>query len=75
MTYSGGTDRFGELCYKFFISNKLAQIVNFPAQKTDCNYCSLSLLDIFLSSGTSFCCSVCYSSLRISGHVGVSVYN
>ena len=33
-SYSGGSDKFGELCYKFSISNKLTQIVNFPAWKT-----------------------------------------
>ena len=32
LTYSGGTDRPGELCYKFFISNHLTQMVNFPAR-------------------------------------------
>ena len=32
LTYSGGTDRLGELCYKFSISNDLTQIVNFPTQ-------------------------------------------
>ena len=30
LTYSGGTDRPNELCYNFFISNDLTQIVNFP---------------------------------------------
>ena len=30
LTYSGGTDRPGELCYNFSISNDLAQMVNFP---------------------------------------------
>ena len=29
LTYSGGTDRLGELCYNFSISNDLTQIVNF----------------------------------------------
>ena len=28
-TYSGGTDRPGELCYNFYISNDLTQMVNF----------------------------------------------
>ena len=37
LTYSGRIDRFGELCYNFSISNKLTQIVNFPARKTDCD--------------------------------------
>ena len=30
LTYSGGTDRSGELCYNFSISNNLTQMVNFP---------------------------------------------
>ena len=29
LTYSGGTDRPGELCYNFSISNDLTQMVNF----------------------------------------------
>ena len=29
LTYSGGTDRPGELCYNFSISNDLSQMVNF----------------------------------------------
>ena len=37
LTYPGGTYRFGELCYKFSISNKLNQIVNFPARIPDCD--------------------------------------
>ena len=30
LTYSGGTERPGELSYNFSISNKLNQIINFP---------------------------------------------
>ena len=37
LTYPGGTYRFGELCYNFSISNKLNQIVNFPARIPDCD--------------------------------------
>ena len=32
LTYSGGTDRPGELCYNFSISNDRTQIVNFPTR-------------------------------------------
>ena len=32
LTYSGGTDRPGKLCYNFPISNDLARMVNFPTQ-------------------------------------------
>ena len=30
LTYSGGTDRPGELCYNFFNSSDLTQMANFP---------------------------------------------
>ena len=53
LTYSGETNRLGELCYKFSISDKLTQIVNFPTWKIDYDCHSLSLLDLFLSSATS----------------------
>ena len=32
LTYSGVTDRPGELCYNFSISNDFTQIVNFPTR-------------------------------------------
>ena len=32
LTYSGGTDQPGELCYNFSISNDLTQTVNFTTQ-------------------------------------------
>ena len=35
LTYSGGNDRPGELCYNFSISNDLTQMVNFPARIQD----------------------------------------
>ena len=37
LSYSGGTDRPGELCYMFSISNDLTQIVNFPTRIPDCD--------------------------------------
>ena len=48
LTYSGGTDRSGELCYNFSISNKLTQMVNFPTRIPDCDSHGLALLDLFL---------------------------
>ena len=30
LTHSGGTDRPGELCHNFSVSNDLTQMVNFP---------------------------------------------
>ena len=50
LTYSGGTDRPGELCYNFSISNNLTQMVNFSARIPDCDSHSLALLDLFISS-------------------------
>ena len=35
LTYSGGTDQPGELCYNFSISNDLTQMVNFPTWTPD----------------------------------------
>ena len=48
LTYYGGTDRPGELCYSFSYSNDLTQKVNFPAQISDCDSHSPSLLGFLL---------------------------
>ena len=53
LTYSGGTDRSGELCYNFSISNDLTQMVHFPTQIPDCDSHSPALLDLFISSDAS----------------------
>ena len=53
LTYSGGTDLPGELCYNFSISNDLTQMVNFPTRIPDYDSHSTALLDFFLSSDTS----------------------
>ena len=53
LTYSGGTDRPGKLCYNFSISNDLSQIVNFPTWIPGCDSHSPALLDLFISSDTS----------------------
>ena len=37
LTYSGGTDRPGELCFNFSISNDLTQMVDFPTRLPDCD--------------------------------------
>ena len=54
LTYSGGTDRSGELCYNCSISVvivliALTQMVNFPTWTTDCDSQRPTLLDLFLS--------------------------
>ena len=62
LTYSGGTDRSGELCYNFSISNNLTQMVNFP-----------TLLDLFISSDASICSTIAFPPPENSDHVVVSV--
>ena len=60
LTYSGGTDRPGELCYNFSISNDLTQMVNFPTRIPDCDSHSPALLDLFISSDASICSSMAF---------------
>ena len=48
LTYSGGTDRPGELYYNISISNDPTQLVNFPTRIP-------ALLDLFISSDPSIC--------------------
>ena len=73
LTYSGGTDSSGELCYNFSISSDLTQIVNFPTRIPDCDSHSPALLDLFISSDASICSTLTFSPLENSGHVVVSV--
>ena len=49
LTYSGGTDRPGELCYNFSITNDLTQMVNFPSWISNCDSqsCSFGLIYFF----------------------------
>ena len=74
LTYSGGTDRPGELCYNFSISNDLTQIVNFPTRIPDCDSHNPALLDLFLSSDASICSTIAFPPLGNSDHVAVSVF-
>ena len=68
-----GTDRPGELCYNFSISNDLTQMVKFPTQITDCDSHSPALLDFFLSSDASICSTMAFPPLGNSDHVVVSI--
>ena len=63
------TDRSGELCYNFSVSNDLTQMVNFPTQIPDCDSHSPALLDLFISSDTSICSTVALPPLGNSDHV------
>ena len=74
LIYSGGTDRLGELCFNFSISNDLTQIVNFPTRIPDCDSHSPALLDLFLSSDASVCSTMASPPLGNSEHVIVSVF-
>ena len=69
LTYSGGTDRSGELCYNFSISNDLTQMVNFPTRIPDCDSHSPALLDLFISSDASICSTMVFPPLGNSDHV------
>ena len=73
LTYSSGTNRSGELCYNFSISNDLTQMVNFPTRIPDCDSHSPALLDLCLSSDASICSTMAFPPLGNSDHVVVSV--
>ena len=69
LTYSSGTDRSGELCYNFSISNDLNQMDNFPTRIPDCDSHSPALLDLFLSSDARICSTMACPPLGNSDHV------
>ena len=73
LTYSGGTDRPGELCYNFSVSNDLTQMVNFPTWIRDNDSRSPALLLLFLPSDVSICSTMSFPPLGNSNHVVVSV--
>ena len=73
LTYSGGTDRSGELCYNFSISHDLTQMLNFPTWIPDCDSHSPALWDLFISSDASICSTKAFPPLGNSDHVVVSV--
>ena len=73
-TYSGGTDRPGELCYNFSISNDLTQMVNFPTRIHDCDSHSPALLDLFISSDPTIYYTMAFPPLGNTDHVVVSVF-
>ena len=73
LTYSGGTDRSGELCYNFSISNDLTQMVTFPTRTPDCDSHIPALLDLFISSDTSIRSKMAFPQLEHPDHVAISV--
>ena len=68
------TDRPGELCYDFSITNDLTQIVNFPTRTPDCDSHCPALLDLFITSVASICSTMAFPLLGNSHYV-VSVSN
>ena len=73
LTYSGGTDWPGELCYNFSFSNDHTQMVNFPTWIPDCDPNSHALLDFFLSPDASIYSTMLFPPLGNPDHVVVSV--
>ena len=71
LSYSGGTDGSGELCYIFSVSNDLTQMVNFCTRVCDSR--SPAHVDLFLSSGASICSAMAFSPVIYSDNVVVSV--
>ena len=65
LTYSGATDRPGEICHSFSISNNRTYIVNFPTWIPNCDSYSPALLDFFLSSNASICSTVALAPWEI----------
>ena len=72
LTYSGGTDRPGELCSNFSITNNLTQMLNFPARIPYCDS-HRPLLDLLPSSVASISSTIVCAPLGNSNHVIVSV--
>ena len=63
LTLSVGTERSGELCYNFSISDDFNQIVNCLTRILDCDSHSPALLDFFLSSDASICFKMAFPPL------------
>ena len=69
----GGSDRLGELCYNFSISNDLTQMINSLTRIRNCDPHSPAPLDSFLTSDASICSAMAFPLLGNSDHVVVSV--
>ena len=50
LTYSGETDRHGELYHNCFVFNDLTQMVSSPTWIPDCDFHSPAFLDLFIST-------------------------
>ena len=74
LTYSGGNDRPGQICYNFSISNDLTQMVNVPTRIPDCDSHSHAFLDFFPSSDASICSTMAFLLFWISFHLQTVVF-
>ena len=73
LTYSGGTDRLGELSSNLSISNDLTQMVNFSTGIPGFDCQSPALLDLFISSNASIYSKMALPPLGNNDHGVVSV--
>ena len=73
LTYSGGTDRSGELCHNCSISNDLTQMVHFPTWIPEYDSRSPAFLDLFFSSDASNCSTMTFPPLGNSDLIVASV--
>ena len=71
LTYSGGTDRPGELCYNFSQMILLRWLTFLLGSQTV--ILIFLILDLFLSSDPSICSTMAFPPLANSDHVVVSV--
>ena len=65
LTYSGGTDRPGEICYNFSMSKHLTQMINFSTWIPDCDSHSPPILDLLLFSDAGICSAMAFPQLKI----------
>ena len=66
------TDKSGELCFNFSISNNLTQMVDFTTRIPERDYHSSALLDLFISYNASICSTMAFRPLGNSDHFVVS---
>ena len=74
-TYFGRSDRPGELCYNFSISNDLTRMIDFAARIPVCDFYSPAPLNFFLSSDASIYSTMAFPPLgnSVSDVVSVSI--
>ena len=63
------TDKSGELCFNFSISNNLTQMVDLTTRIPECDYHSSALLDLFISCNASICSTMAFRPLGNSDHL------